>query len=180
MIIINSFSKFHKGAGEFFAPRKMFMPIIKMSFYDNPYLLKNKDQFDVYTLAVPFHIYLKDNDNKVTVYSMTKSWVDYNRNRDAIYDFTDNYSKQMLTLLNTYTVNNQNIIPIKNSLCWSSDDLKFSKRSLFPMYVYPKQQKNAKLKVNHNPIYDIRTLLKLDRNEKSISQVYTPVAEYYD
>jgi hypothetical protein len=180
MIIIKNISRFHKSAGDFFNHKKNFMPIIKMSFYDNPYLLKSKDQFDIYTLSVPLHLYIKDNENKITVYSMTKSWVDYNRNKDIIYDFTDTYSNQMLTLLNTYTINNQNIIPIKNSLCWSSDNLKYTKKSLLPVYVYPKQQKNNKLKVNYNPMYDIRTLLKLDKGEKSISQVYSPVDEYYE
>jgi hypothetical protein len=171
---VNRMSKF------FSTVQRSTVPVIKMSFYDNPYLLKHKDQFDIYTLTVPLHFYIKDANNKITVYSMNKSWVDYNRNKELVYDYTDKYSEQMITLLNKYTINNQNITPIKSSLCWNTDTLKYTNKSVLPAFVFPKQQNNNKLKINYNPNYDIRTLLKLNQDEDRISCVWNKVAEYYE
>lgn len=157
-----------------------YSPVIKISFYDNPYLLKNKDQFDIYTLTVPFHIYLKDSKNKVSVYTMNKNLVEYNKNKDLIYECIDKYSNQMNTLLNNFTVNNQNITPIKSSLCWNTETFKYINKNILPAYVFPKQQNNNKTKINYNPMYEIRTLIKLNKDENSVNNIWNKVAEYYD
>jgi hypothetical protein len=77
-------------------------------------------------------------------------------------------------------INNQNIIPIRNSLCWNTEDLKYTKKTLLPAFIFPKQQNSVKKMVNYNPHYDIRTLLKLNNNEDRISCVWNKVAEYYE
>lgn len=157
-----------------------YMPYISMKFRDNPYLLTDRKQQDIYSLKVPLHIYLKQKDNKVLVYSMTDNWVEYKKNQEFLVSmYPDEYKDRMINLLENYTVNNQNITPVKSSIKWFNDKYNIMNKNILPAFIFPAQEVSKQYMVTKS-VYDIRTLLKLDKDGESISGTWRRVGEFYE
>lgn len=148
-----------------------YMPYIKINFYDNPYLLNTPESFDYYTLKVPLHIYLKTTNNKIIVYSMTQHWVDYNNNKEFLSHCTNRYLPQMKTLINNFTINNQNVKADVRTISSVIDKVTFTSGNNLPAFIFPTQLKNPQYKVNKG-FYDIKTLIRMDKEKESISSIW--------
>jgi uncharacterized protein YeeX (DUF496 family) len=156
-----------------------YMPYLRFAFYDNPYLLKDKNQYDMYTARIPVHIYCRDKDGKVNIYSMLNSWVDYNNNKEEVYGEPREFLDKVRHLVDNYTINNHNISLLKSSLSFELDKFSTISKNLLPIYIFPEQKRHRQYMVNKG-IYDIKTLLIPSRDGNRISQVWNKVGEFYD
>jgi hypothetical protein len=160
------------------------IPVVKIHFNDNPYLLKDIRKYDYYSIDIPISLFIKDSKNfsSLHVYSIFDDIYKYQENKEVLKEPINHFYDKIKHLFDRFTINNQNI----NIKAPSSDGVSPSLKIVYkdsviynhnhiPMYIYPEQQKinqyNNSFKVVKSP-YDIKTLLTYTNGDQIISDIY--------
>jgi hypothetical protein len=147
------------------------IPFLRINFYDNPYLLKNNNDFDLYSLKLPMHIYVEDDRKKIHIYSLSK---DLKNTEDTLRCEVKQYLPYIKNLLNKYTINNQNVILNEDSLAWFIDNTTSIKKHHLPSFIYPIQEKREQHMVTKSK-YDIKTLIKIEDMDYTINGIWKKI-----
>ena len=162
---------FPKGKINFFNHNNMTIfkiPYLKVFFNDNPYLLKDYNMFDYYSIKLPLHIYISNlNNNSISVYSLCNNNSTFLKNSEYLKDDVDIYFQKIKNIFDNYTINNQNITIDYGSTETYSNNIPLITPLKFPFFIYPRQYKVNQYQNKFRSIksnYDIKTLLTMNNN----------------
>ena len=144
------------------------IPYLKVFFNDNPYLLKNYNMFDYYSIKLPLHIYVRNlHNNSISIYSLCNNNSMFLKNSEYLKDDIDIYFSKIKNIFDNYTINNQNITIDYGATETYSNNIPIITTPNFPFCIYPKQYKVNQYKNKFRSIknnYDIKTILTINNN----------------